>query len=616
MGASQIILIPTDKLSGYTISMFSQNRSKKLVLFAVGFFLLNLILKLINIHTTPPGFAYDEIVYITEARSILAYGTDITGTWNPIDLAPSDGMYTELTSSVLVPGFILFPNDVILASKIVPIVLGSLLPVLLALITYFFSKRTWAFIGTAIVATFNPWIFQFSRMGFDSIFSVVFYTLGITLVLYLKGWWKVLSLAAFFLGFFQYQGHKPVLVPLVGLSVLFLYLYSNHKIKIKELFKQKQYPLYVILGGALIIVASYIIRLPQLTSSVRSEEFSLTSQTEIAHTVNENRRLSLTNPFSSFIDNKYTILLETLFNRFLASFDTRLLFIEGNKAVDTFSVTEYGYFHLLDSVLLILGVILLKGDRKWRFSVIYILCWIIIGTIPNVLRSGTSWIIFRCAFVFIGLVMLAGVGFGELLEKVSPKLRYVVLGLYLLNAVYFLYIYFNRYPLTETVQNGFYERVLASYVLRQPEKQFIILPDRPDATFDYMLSYNSLLTAANKEKIYSAAANNIFKLENFSLEYDCPIDRTDIVPESVLVVELTRDTCRLPSIPSSNFVTEINSLTDSGTRFRIYNDTLCSSFDLPTYPNVKDNIFDVENLSDEQFCETFFTKRPTPTHNN
>lgn len=576
------------------------------------FFLINLLLKSAHIQSTPPGATYDEIGYVAEAQSILQYGTDLKGTWAPWRLEPSDPSYTELTSTTLIPGFVLFPHNPVLASKVMPLVLGSLLPVLLALIVYFFIRKKSYFLAVAIVATVNPWAFQFSRMGFDSLFSVVFINIGIVLLLYLNGWKKIFSMIPFFWGFFQYQGHKPLLVPLALLTALFIIIKNidSKKNIFRKIASKKYFTELVVVLLTIVLTVSYIVRLPHISSGQRSAEFTAVNEKEVSQTVNDNRRTTLTTPFVSIMDNKITAAADGLVKRFFYSFDVSVLFVQGNTAIDTFAVTEYGFFHLIDLALLILGIAISFKNRNFTLATSFVMIYILIGTIPNVLKTERAWITFRGAFVFLGLIQLAGIGFGYILEHKTTALRTVLVGMYLCSTLSFFYIYFFRYPITYTANHSFYERVVASYIKRQPNKTHLILPDRAEGTFKYLLAYNQPFSMENKNVIYEATKTGSFGLNNFSVLSRCPEEPPLIDNSTVILINSANAACPQLEEAQTEHIIEINSLLDSGTRYRLYGDTLCSSYQLQSYPSIKNNVLNIEQLSDQEFCTSFFTFRP------
>jgi len=590
----------------------ANNKNKNSLLYlSIGFFLLNLFLKLINIHSTPPAATYDEIIYVAEAQSIVKYGTDLTGAWHPWDLKPTDSYYTELTSTVLTPGFILFRHNPILASKFVPLLLGSLLPVLLGLIAYRLRKKQTVFVLTTMIATLNPWIFQFSRMGYDSIFSVGLYSIGIVLLLYLKNWHKLWSMLPFFLGFYQYQGHKPLLAPLVFICFLYILLekydFKNAIKNVKKILSDHEIlaSLFILIFSILLTVI-YLVRLPNLSSGERISEFSVIDQEELASTVNQERRLSLNSPLTPLFVNKLTVLSRILVGRFLNSFNPQRLFIDGNKAVDTFTVMDYGYFHLIDIVVLAVALFFFLEKKRDYKALAFVCAFIAIGTIPNVIRTGSPWIIFRGAFVFLGLIILMGLGLSSFINNFKLSNKLLIIFAYILLTTPFFYTYFVRYPITHTTHTAFYERIVASYVKRNSDKKIIVIPDRADATFSYLISYNQLLNNQNKNQVIEAASANIYEINNVKIASSCPKNIADLATEATTLVYIFKEPCEANS--NVNKKTQIKSLIDGGLIFNVYNDQLCSQYELGTYPTIKENILNLENLSDQEFCQNFFSK--------
>ncbi len=590
---------------------------KQIIYISLIIFFTNFLVKWYKIDSIPAAHTYDEIIYVSEAQALLKFGTNLAQTWKPTDLEPADGMYTELTSTVLTPGFLLFPNNPVYASKIVPVFFGSLIPVLIALICYYFFTNKKVLIATAVVASANPWLFQFSRTGFDSLFSIFFYLLGIVLILYPLKWYKLLAIVPLFLGFFQYQGHKPLLVPLIFTLCFAVFLKKNititRKIKLNSLRQSLKslLPELTIFTFCILLTISYLLRLNTLTSSMRSEEMSLFNQEEISHTVNEQRRLSLDSPFTKIFNNKILIASQISFKRFLKSFDPTYLFLEGNAHVDTFSVLDYGYFHYHDLFLIVFAFLFIDRKKNHFGGIFFLIATTLVGSIPNIIRAGDSWITFRGAFVFIGLVMIVGVTLGSIISRVSSKTTCLILGAYLVLTAPFFYTYFYRYPITYGKHSAFYERVLASYVIRQPDTNFLLITDRADATFDYLATYNRYYQTDKDQELLSNPSAKIKTVNNHEvmITSHCPKDWSEISPDTVVAIDLTKEPCEIPNDHQSQSPKiEIKSLVDSGTRFNIYNDKLCHQHVIHRYQNLKQNYLSVEKLSNQLFCETFFMK--------
>lgn len=518
------------------------------------------------------------------------------GLWRPWFLSPSNPIYSELTGISLIPGFILFPHHPILASKAVPILMGSLIPLLLALIAYKLSQRQGVFIATAVLATLNPWLFQFSRMGFDSLYGLFFYLLGVVILLYARSWHRLWAIMPFFWGFFQYQGFKPILVPLVLLTSLYLFLVSKKQI----------IPLIFVNVFCLILVLSYLIRLPNLNSSVRLSEFSLLSHPSISQEVNDNRRLTFTNPFSEIVDNKITVSIGVIAGRLLNAFDLPWLFNRGNTAVDTFAVTQFGFLYLIDLFLVVTGFVTLWSPKQNRATAFYLTLFLLIGTLPHLLKNDGFWLTFRGSFQIMGLIMIAGFGVDRLFSLKIKALNIFLIVVYVLGVLGFAHNYALKYPVQATTNSAFYARLVAQYLIRQPQKHFTVVVDNPQEFLDHLLVYNQLISKNNLPQLRSQIQSDKISLHNFTLTSTCPTNQN---PNDTWIVIASNEKC-VPPETSPSYIS-IASLIDSGARFKIYNDSLCSQSSLSTYTHVSQNRFNLDKLSVDDFCQSFFTKSIT-----
>ncbi len=632
--------------------------NKKFVTFVIlTTIIINIFLTLFSIQSIPPVVTYDELYYATEARSILVNRSNSAGDWKPWFFAPAHAMYSELTGTTLTPFFALI-SDNLLAMKTASCFLGLVIIVCLGLINLKLTGNKLIFLATLIVSTLNPWLFQFTRMGFDSLFSVAFYLLGVTIILYLNHWKKTLATIPLTLGFFQYQGHKVLLVPLMLLVAGWLIFLKRSTVPIgckdsvsetkKSPLKNSiktNLPLLVLLFFSILLTIVYLVRLPKLSSSIRISEYSLLSNPQIAQHVDHLRKLSINNTLNSLFFNKVTAAIFFLTDRYLKSFNPTTLFVKGNQAVDTFAVTQYGFFHLIDFVLLTLGLCLLIIKKKLKPVVIFPIIMILIGAIPNAIRVGSSWLTFRGAFLIMGLILLIGIILGTCAEIAAQLLITKVAHIsysakekakvaiycsfficYGLLSLSFFHLYFCHYPVSATTNNYFYERVLTSYIKRQPENKFHVVADSPMMSFDMLGFYNSLYDQENFSQITEAHQTKNYQINNVTYTGRCQFDEVvkevdsstmeinQIEPEknsqATIIIDYRKEPCQLENVTeySSSPEIEISSLVDSGTKFRIINDQLCHQFDLPRYSHLTSNKLHVEKLSDQEFCQLFFRK--------
>lgn len=588
-------------------------QTNSLILLLVLIFLINFACKIFKINSIPPGATYDEMVYVAEAQIILKYGTDVSGEWRPWQLLPSKTLYSELTSSALIPGFLIFPNNPVLASKLVPTIMGSAIPILLALIVYYFIRKKSFLFCTALVASLNPWIFQFSRMGFDSLFSSFFYLLGIVFLLYFGQWKKLLAIIPLFLGFFQYQGHKVIIIPLLMLLYFSFLLKDWTELKQKQFKKVflKNLPVLIILIFFIFLSINYAMRLSSSLAAERISEITFINQDELSNSVIEQRKLAFASPLNKIFTNKLTVYASTIFRKLLKSFDPYILFLRGDLSVDTFALNDYGFFHPVDLILFALFLLLIvQAFANYKYLILFFLSFILLGTLPTLVKSDSVWITFRNAFALFGLVMIAGIGLTLLIEQFkSKKMRYLIIAVYIIMSSPFFYKYFISYPIKQTAHKGFYYRVLANYIDRQAEQKFILLTDLSTATHDYLLTYNQLLKTETSSALISSAQQRPRLLAGDRIKiYDsCPQDLDNLIDENTtLVIDWLKEPCQ----PNNQTLakTRIVSLIDNGTHFSIYADRLCANFSLQPFINLKTNYLAVEKLADEVFCTSFFIK--------
>ena len=349
-----------------------------------------------------------------------------------------------------------------------------------------------------------------------------------------------------------------------------------------------------------------------MSSAVRSEEFSLIDQEALANIVIEKRRLAFASPLARIFDNKLTAYSSLIFRRLLKSFDPYFLFLRGDAAVDTFAVIDFGFFHRVDLLLIFLFFLLIaKTLKKFVLILFFLLAFTLIGTFPNLVKNQDIWITFRGSFAFLGLVMMGGLGLSFALDQIKLKRNKIFLFLfYLLLTTPFFYTYFFRYPITQTLHKGFYQRVLASYINRLPDKKFVLVTDLTTATYDYLLTYNQYINTESNSMINNFANESNKEIDNGRIRIfeNCPENLNTIVDDSmVLIVDWLREPCGLEKEPVDK--SKIVSLIDGGTHFSIYNDQLCSQFLLPPYINLKQNHLAVEKLDLETFCTSFFARR-------
>jgi hypothetical protein len=200
------------------------------------------------------------------------------------------------------------------------------------------------------------------------------------------------------------------------------------------------------------------------------------------------------------------------------------------------------------------------------------------------------------------LILLISFGISKSLELIkNRKYKFVFLAclvfVYIFLFAAFLNTYFFRFPL----QEGTFEmqnRTLSKYIsLAKSDQQVTAYVSNPALVFKEFLFYSDSYNNGNAEALNSAMREGKFSVKNVSF-LSC--DKSSIIPKKSLVIDDVM--CGRKQDGALNIV----QLSDSGARYYIYNDKLCSKYELPQYvSNLKLADFNIEKLSTQEFCQTF-----------
>lgn len=571
--------------------------------------LIGLFLRLWQLGIIPPAIHHDEIYYAVEAQTIAVSASDPSGTWRPWHFRPAHVLYAELPGTVVALGTLLSSTPLI-AARLSSVVAGVVLPLALAWLAWGLFRRREISLVVTVLALFNPWIFQFSRLTFDSLFSLAFYYLGLAVLINTKGWWRVLSLLPLALGFFQYQGLKLVFIPMMIITLLYLVYQEWPKRAFKGVSIIKRLaPLLVVGCGVLLIFGTYVTRLQSQTASTRIGDIIFFNEAYISRLVDEQRRLSILTPLTPVFVNKATVLSWEVLYKYVHAFHPILLFVAGEAVRNPFSVWSMGIFHVVDFFLIVLGIAAMWRRSEWRGPGLFLLGLAVIAPLPLAVNTIEAWVIFRASFLFPILIMVAAVGWQSLWSQKFRLIKISMVLVYALALTWFGYQYFFRYPVYATAGSAFAERVMANYIHRlEPDTPVLILGDQGEFLFYAYLFHNQLITKANLPQINASLQQRQFQLNTVQVDTRC-VPTSGEESTKVIISDAVNTVCDTdensePSATDSVRVTHIVSPIDSGTTFRVYNDPLCTQYSLNSFSRVQDwETLHVEALSDEEFCK-------------
>lgn len=560
--------------------------------------LLAFLLRFIWIDKIPNAIGGDELTYIINSRAMFLAGTDISGTWNPLSgfifnypaytLPQAELPYFLIAPFVGLMGFSFF------SVRIIFVLLSVLSVPLIYLITRtLFNKN--AGIAAAFVMAINPWSIYMGRTAYESTPAIFFFLLSFYMLLVLKGRRILYTIPVLFLAFYSYVATKVSFLPFVILILLFTYFFVNKKKYLKEYL--------IVFISCFVLVIFFAFAAFTTTGQSRAGELINLNAPQISSEVDYIRKVSIQNPLTPVFENKVTIFSRIILTKLFKSFSFDYLFITGDHF---YSLLRHGFFYLIDALFLILGFAYIFAKRKSTFFFLFSL--VLAGVLPQLIHSvSTNNFSIHLALTFGLLPIIIGVGIWETINLIKNKwyfrLSFLTIGaIYLFLILYFLNIYFYQFPLRGYFD--FHVRVLSNYAAlanSQGKEVTIYSPSAPDIFKKYIFYSNSY----NKDTYLTVRKN--YKSENFKFQninfLGC--DRTIDVNKNKNLIIYDFNCGSLVSEPKH---LAIPRLSDGGQSYQIYNDTICSKFNLKRYPEgVKIDDFAIESLSTQRFCETFIT---------
>lgn len=564
--------------------------------------ILALALRLILLDKIPIGISDDELDYALNAKAVFLTGKDISGTWSPFSLTPPPFEYPKAELPYVIIAPLIGPFDLSLLSARLPYAIFSvLLIILLYLTAYKLFGANPAFI-VGLVGAINPWSIYFGRTAFDAPLSIFFYLLALYGLLFLKSWRIFLIFPFLFIGFYTYIGAKVTLIPFTFLISFFVWRYIN-----KKLFR-KQYILLCLLS--IILVIFFIFSSASKSLSRTSELVSFNSSTVIQR-VDKERQLSVAMPFNNIFLNKITIFTKDSIEKFLGFYSSQFLFLYGD-ARSTFSVWNHGMFYYFDVIFLLIGFYAIYQKYKSFFWLITGM--LIVGPLPSILNATGITYPTRASLVFPFLILIIGIGIWyflntQLVKKYKKKAAAVILCIYLILLANFMHIYLARNPIYNSEGFGFSGRVFSKYVDLAGKAGLNVVfiekvsPDSIPPLFKQYLFYTNSYNSVTARELRTLIREGNFAYKNLSMK-NCP--EKPISPQTVII---TVPDIKCETIDKETKHNNIAQLSDGGTIYSVFNDNLCTKYNLSRYPiGITLRDFDVENLSEERFCTQFITQ--------
>lgn len=587
-----------------------------------------LISRFLFLDHLPVGLVHDESVYAAQAKSIALTGTTLDKQQSWRSLQPVHPYYAELPATVMAPAFWLSDRP-LLASHGMSAFLGVLLPLVMAWLTFGIWRSLKLSLLVAVVTLANPLLWQFSRLSYDALFSVFFYLLAAAVLVNNQGWWRLLSLPFFVVGFFQYQGLKLVLIPFV-IGILLLQILEQQPLTNFSLLKwwrsfKKKYwselPAFLAVVSFAVLLTVYygLVMLPAQDLEGRTSKV-IFKDDSLAQIVDTRRRLSLDSPLTSIMTNKPSETALFMISRASRAFSPSLLFVTGEVPISLFAVTTHGIFYLVDFGLILLGGYALLKDRSRRGQLLVILGMILILALPTYINTQSEWHLLRTQLSYTMIIFLIGWGWWKLTS--FRALFLVVAAIYLISILNFSYQYFYRYPLTSADRANIAERVIAAYINlvkeANPGQEIWIYTRAPEHLFYNYLVFSNSINQSTVDQIASELSkirkNKALELSLAGVTFSngcvpafTPAHQTHLFDQHFpTCFEEERFDDEQSSIEVNTQTISVPVVSDSGERYRIRGDSLCDLDEMPFFPNIKSrNQLKIEQMGARELCQTW-----------
>ncbi len=557
---------------------------KYLPIFAIC--ILAVFMRFAYLDKIPNAVSGDELHYVNTAKAVFLTGRDLTGTWSPWSLLwfryPPNEHQAELPYLLHLASSARYPFSLFLIKLPFALLSVGVVLLLFAVTLELFGRK--AAIATGALAAINPWFIIMGRAGYEATPAMFFYLLSLWVILKTKKWQVLWTIIPLLLAFYSYIATKVLFVPFVITISCLAYIKNGKK------FAQP----YMLLTALSFIVAIgfFVLTKTDPTGSRLDELFSPNSSI-VANEVNAMRATTIASPLMTIIINKYTVYMEVILHKIIRIFSPSYLFVEGDQF---FLPVRLGFFYYLDAVFLFLGAIFFA--RKHRLYAWMMLVFIVISIIPQLVSTTMGDFSIHLTMFFPFLLIVMGAGAAWVIRKPWTVLLCIVI--YAVLVAGFIVTYFYRAPLTGYAD--FPKRILTRYLVLAAAKNIPVTVHASSTgdTFQKYLFYSDAMT---KETIPAIAR----ALTSPSIQFGGITFVSCGSPEQPQETVIDDTLCGKPASEHHN---SIATLTDGGETYIIYEDKLCNTYQLKRYPeHIKINDFAVEQLSEQQFCETYLSQR-------
>lgn len=501
--------------------------STKLLLGLICLFFL--LTRLYKIDTIPPSLYWDEASIGYNAYSIAQSGRDEWGELLPVHFRAFGEFKLPVyiyTTAIFVKFFGL--NEF---SIRFPAVLFSTLTII---ITYLLTKELFKDIRTAFFSAFfvvtSSWLFIFSRVGYEVSAGLMFFILGVYLMLLTvkKKYLVIIATFSFILSIYSYNSFR-VLVPLTFILLLFLQIYH---------FKVKNY--LILLSALIIFIVSLtpIVRLLIYDAGFgRIQAFTLLPTIQQVYDLSGKPHLQLIFDRSKSTD--WGKNFSNILKNYLVHFGPNFLLFKGDTNARSHP-PDFGQLFLPDLLLVSLGIFIIKRKGKFLFYLPVILMFL--GPVPAIIFKEAPHAL-RSLTVVPFLCILMGVGANAFINRFR-KTALLIIVIYLVFFAYFFQNFISQYSnqTSQDWQYG-YKRLFIDYKDQFKDFDKVIISDDYAQPYIFALYYLKYDPQKFRNEVKYNSINNwgFSTVSNFDKFEFRKINKEDLKAKKTLIFATNLD---------------------------------------------------------------------------
>jgi hypothetical protein len=411
--------------------------------------LIALGLRLINFGDIPHGLNRDEASIGYTAYLLQHTGMDEHGKYWPLKFE-SFGDWKQ-------PGYIYIaiPFIYLFGLSSIAVRLPSLIFSLMMMVAGYLlankianTKRSILYgLGAAGLLSLNPWHFHFSHLALETMVAAAFFSFGILSINSRRRYFDALGFLLFIVSLLTYHA-ALIVVPMWVMGYLIIMR--------KEPKTTYYYPsliLFLIVAGIIFGQAWFSAERDKVTGTTifamsHEEQWQEIYQYRIS-------------PVSSLWTNKYVYWLKTIANNYLRTFSPTFLLTRGGTHPH-YNVPGFGNFYPVEVGLALLGGIFIVRRRN-TFGYLILLVLLLAPLPAAITRDGVHST--REIFLLPTMQVIAGYGFGNLINLIKRRRHQVTIGLVLTSLLIFqawpfLNYYWHGYRIESDVRfSGYMKEV-------------------------------------------------------------------------------------------------------------------------------------------------------------